>query len=128
MPPLSKIFAYQDEGCPIVGVGVAAADFRHRLLDCLRLILVGSKGFVEELHELRRTLVVDIPQSHQDALGSGVEESANQAEQFIAADYHVEAGAAAGQGPPWARQSQTPPGHAAARTRWPRVGGCRAKG
>src|ERR1035438_3927268 len=31
--PLSQILAHQDEGRPIIRVGVAAANFRHRLLD-----------------------------------------------------------------------------------------------
>ena len=79
-----EILAHQDEGRPVIRVGIPAANFSCRLLDRLCLILVGLQGFIEKLHKLRRAPIIDIPQRNQDALRAGVEETADQAKQFIA--------------------------------------------
>src|SRR5258707_3082252 len=91
----SLVLADQTKGRPTEGVGIGTAYGPGGLPQRFCLITVRLEGFVEESHRLCRALVVDIPERYQNSLSTRIEQAPYQAEQFIAADHHIQTGAAA---------------------------------
>ena len=89
---------------PVERVRIRFANLAGRKLEGLRFIPVGDQRGIEKLHEIRRAAIVYIPQRQQHRLRSGVQQAALEADQLVAPDHHIQAGAAAAQCHQFGRQ------------------------
>src|SRR6266446_807809 len=91
-------FADQDEGSPEVRMGVLLPEFLHRVLQRACHVAASEEFSIEELHQLRSALIVDVPQRQQQRRRSGAEKASLKSEQFVAGGDEVHACGAAAQG------------------------------
>ena len=72
--------AHQEEGGPIVGVGLCLPELRHGEAEALALRPSFGKTAVEVFHEIRGRAVVHIPQADDDRCCARVNESPHKSE------------------------------------------------
>jgi len=69
------------------------ADFQRGHAERLALRHTGQI-LIEQVHELRRAGIVNIPKRHKHAVCAGLQQSAHQTQEFVASDDYVQPRAA----------------------------------
>src|SRR6266545_569817 len=104
MPPSSGA-SNQHKRRPIVWMGMVRAQFLHRALEGGRFAGLYAKPQIKVPHQLRRGVVLNVPQAEQQRFRPGIKQSSDQTEKFIALGDYIEAGATAAQSDEFGRQS-----------------------
>lgn len=94
----STVPLHEKEWSPEIGMRMLLAQIDNCVPESAASIVLCGKVAVEELHELGRAPVVDLPQAEKQRLRASGEETPFQSEQFISFGYQVQARCAAAQG------------------------------
>src|SRR5262249_41035327 len=90
--------AHPDEGSPVVRVGVRLPKREHGVPQGERSVRLLPKPSVEELHELRRRPILDVPQGDEERAGARAEEAADETEELVSVDDDARARGARAEG------------------------------
>ncbi len=90
----------------MVGMWPALSQLEHSRAHGLGFRLTLLQPRVEADHEVLGTLIVDVPETQDERLPAGLQQSSNQAHEFISRAHDVQAGGAAAQHNQIGRQPQ----------------------